>query len=228
METQCQKHSERDSVATCRYCGRNLCSDCSLQVNGLFLSRCKDQDDCLQYQAADFTRQETKVQQTEVTSAHVKIQHQIWPRWYTYYSSILRVVSYILMIPIAASVMETLASYSKIYTSPYPWPIWFKVVALLIAIPAGIIIETINKLDTIRNHLEILQSGNPQIRRMSAESLRQYESHSKYTIPALIEALNDKEETVVKEATESLKKLSGKDLGQDQEKWLEWWTEKQG
>lgn len=143
-------------------------------------------------------------------------------------SSILRVVSYILMIPIAASVMETLASYSKIYTSPYPWPIWFKVVALLIAIPAGIIIETINKLDTIRNHLEILQSGNPQIRRMSAESLRQYESHSKYTIPALIEALNDKEETVVKEATESLKKLSGKDLGQDQEKWLEWWTEKQG
>ena len=49
MTQQCFNHPKREATGTCRYCGRNLCSEC---LKG---ESCKDEIGCLEYQNGEYS-----------------------------------------------------------------------------------------------------------------------------------------------------------------------------
>jgi len=144
------------------------------------------------------------------------------PLWYRRYRTLLSAASFILLIPSAAVVLEVAVNKLGIYTSSHPWPLWFRVLALVIGIPSAILLETLWKLDKLSVVIRGLRDAESKTRKESALNLRESRSYSKYAIPALIEALKDTNEEVISAVVETLQHLTGQNLGKNQDEWQRW------
>ena len=150
------------------------------------------------------------------------------PPWYCKFRSVLRVASFVLLIPVAAVILEVAAAKMGIYSSPHPWPLWFKGLALLFGIPSAALFETIGKLDKMASVMRGLAHPDPKIRQESALCLRESRSYSKYAVPALVEGITDSDDDVVTAVVETLQHLTGQKLGKNQMEWKQWLQQNKG
>jgi HEAT repeat protein len=72
--------------------------------------------------------------------------------------------------------------------------------------------------------ISALKDKDPVVRRVTASSLGEFKDLK--IVPPLIEALQDKE--LGNNAVFALKRITGKDFGEDASKWQKWWKENQG
>ena len=48
IKEKCHNHPEKNSIGTCRYCGRYLCAECLVEGKGYYY--CKNEEDCMRCQ----------------------------------------------------------------------------------------------------------------------------------------------------------------------------------
>ncbi|MBM4387512.1 MAG: HEAT repeat domain-containing protein [Deltaproteobacteria bacterium] len=83
-------------------------------------------------------------------------------------------------------------------------------------------VSTLEKNDKVAQFLiDSVKSDSPQVRLAAAKSIA-YRS-PKSSIPHLIRLLDDGDQSVAGEIPGLLSAATGKDLGNDKAKWLEWW-----
>lgn len=144
------------------------------------------------------------------------------PRWYLRFGRPLRMLAFVLAIPFAAAVIEIILDWSRIYSSPNPWPLWFNIVGLALGIPALMLLEATDKLRRLKAHLEALASNDQGVRKASAMGLRAFKSYARYTVPALIASMSNSDELTREVLRQTLQELTGKDQGLDERQWRDW------
>jgi len=75
--------------------------------------------------------------------------------------------------------------------------------------------------------IQALGDESQYVRSAAADALGEFGSQARDAVPALIEALGDEYSGLRSSAARALRDVSGQDLGEDRDRWQQWWEQQQ-
>jgi len=75
--------------------------------------------------------------------------------------------------------------------------------------------------------VQALEDESEYVRSAAADALGEFGAQARDAIPALIEALGDEYSGLRSSAARALRDVSGQDLGEDRDRWQQWWEQQQ-